>query len=303
MLNDAVRHISFLPVLPESQLRLRELLNSPEGDFNSLAEVIENDHILTATILKVGNSATYNYSGRRLTNIRDILARIGHEGLQRLLEHFPTDTETFSPEIGSLYTIWQRSFVNKSLVGKLERLSSLSFLNGEMLSLAGLLQDTGLVVRAHLFPELWKMLCEESKHHDNDLFSVESQTFGIETHGELGARLLEQWRISSEITIPVRYHENPEQAPRSFRSIAHLLHCTTALHSYAIPSFYGKRYAKDHIKTILQISGIDPVHLHELESFIHEESDRSRTVLSLWGMGETLSKLRSTGSTSLLRPV
>jgi len=105
MLNDAVRHISFLPVLPESQFRLRELLNSPEGDFNSLAEVIENDHILTATILRVGNSSTYNYSGRRLTNIRDIIARIGHDGLQKLLEPFPTDTEALSPEIGSFYTI------------------------------------------------------------------------------------------------------------------------------------------------------------------------------------------------------
>ncbi len=303
MNSENLRYITTLPVIPESCLRLRALLSSFEGDYFELIELFQSDYILSAMLLKFANSPLYNFSGRRVTSISDCVNRLGCDGLSKMFHIALVENVHEANNHYEIYQVWHRSFVLKSLAEALIECSSLTFLNKNTVVTASLLQDMGHFARATYASGQWLDTIADAKIRGCDVSFLEECENSLVPHGELAATILEQWKISSDITIPIRYHEHPDRAPKAYRKESHLLNCATSLLSYVLPSIYGKRFTKSQIETILQQNGISAESLTKLVAFVHDESDRSRTLLSLWGMGDHLSKLRTTGSTSLLRPV
>jgi HD-like signal output (HDOD) protein len=295
--------IDSLPVLPEVVVRLQTLLSSNRGSANDLAQLIEQDLSLSASVLKVANSALFNYSGRRIVNLRDAIVRIGREELLRILLAVSVISSFPHSDLLDLRVLWQRSFVAASLATKLERVSSLAFLETDSIAVAALFHDVGQLLLACYFPQELDCIAEEMERNSLDFATAEKLVMKSQLHAELGGLLLEKWRLSADVAIPVRFHESPDLAPAHYRSVVHIINCADHLIDLVLPFSLSKPLGSDEINTVLTQNGIAHDRLDELIQFIHLEGDKALTLLSMWGMGDSMNKLRSTGNTSLLRPV
>ncbi len=300
---ERLKKIKSLPLLPEVVLHLQELLSNDEGNDNSLAELIEQDPVLTSAVLKVANAAVFNFSGKRIVNLRDAVVRIGRKELMKVLisvsvvSIFP-ETDLIEPR-----DLWLRSFVSSPLIAEMGKLSSFSFPDVESLKSAALLHDIGHLIIACFFPEVLYDIRKEMTLSGVDYLSAEILLNKTHLHAELGSSLLELWRFSPDIFIPVRFHEKPNNAPGNYRPFVRLLNCCDAVLNLVNSTSFSVRYSDKQVETLLMMNGIDTDNLPNLLDLVRHESDHALTLLSLWGLGDTMGKLRSTGDTSLLRPV
>lgn len=73
-----------LPHLPSTHLTLLELTADPESEMSKVENLVSADAVLTATLLKVANSALYG-GARDIDSVRGAVLRIGLRGLRTLL--------------------------------------------------------------------------------------------------------------------------------------------------------------------------------------------------------------------------
>ncbi|MDQ6991145.1 MAG: HDOD domain-containing protein [Mariprofundaceae bacterium] len=66
-----------LPSLPCILLEVQAVMNNPESGIMDLVDVIKKDQSTSAMILKYANSAVYNVSGKKYSNINDAVVRLG----------------------------------------------------------------------------------------------------------------------------------------------------------------------------------------------------------------------------------
>ena len=56
-----VTHIEDLPTLPTTVLKITELINNPKSSARDIADIVTDDQVLTARLLKLVNSSFYGY--------------------------------------------------------------------------------------------------------------------------------------------------------------------------------------------------------------------------------------------------
>lgn len=298
-----IKMIDSLPVLPEVVVRIQAFLSQNGGSASDIAVLVEQDQVLSAAVLKVANSALFNYSGKRITNLRDAIVRIGRNELYHVL--LGVSVINAFPDSGQidLHHLWQHSFVSSALVKRLERESAQSFLNSEPIQSAALLHDLGLLVLSVYFGKELSAVIKEMAHTGVDYLTAEQLLYKSVVHADLGSYLLERWRLSPDIYIPVRFHEMPDKAPQSHQQAARLIHLADALQNLVVPFTCSKSYTREQVETLLVLNGIARDALPDLLDFINHENDKALSLLSLWGIGGSMGKLLSTGDTMLLRTV
>lgn len=303
MFIDKLKRIESLPVLPEVTLRIQNLLLSNDGNAKDLEELVVQDSSLSAAILKVANSALYNYSGKRITDIKTAIVRLGRNEIEKLLLGLSVVKVLPSCDLIDATLVWQRSFVASSLIERLIKESSLEFFKPAELKIAGLLQHTGLLVLAMYFEKHLTLIDSDMQMKRCSFLEAENHLFKSDLHAELGSALLEIWRFPSDIYLPVRFQSSPAKAPDTYRREAFLLNCVETIINLVTPSPFSTEHTTEEVTTIMTQNGVDINHLPELIDYISVESDKALSLLSMWGLGDSIGKIRSTGNTLLLRPV
>lgn len=303
MFIDKIKMIESLPVLPEVVVRIQALLSNNGGSASDIALLVEQDQALSVAVLKVANSALFNYSGKRITNLRDAIVRIGINELNQILLGVSVINAFPDSEQVDLRHLWQHSFVSSALVKKLERESAQSFLDGESIQSAALLHDLGLLILSVYFQEELQNIIKEMNQTKVDYLVAEQLLYKSVVHAELGSYLLEKWRLAPDIYIPVRFHESPGKAPQTHQQAARLIHLADALQNLVVPFTCSKSYSEEQVENLLVLNGIPKQAFPELIEFIINENDKALSLLSLWGIGGSMGNLLSTGDTMLLRTV
>jgi HD-like signal output (HDOD) protein len=196
---------------------LRELVNSDSSMSSQIAEIIRRDPSLTARLLRMVNSVYYGLSNS-VSNIEEAIFFLGLRQIRELAMATPVIEEmaSFQNANGQAPLPWKDLWAHSLGTAILTReiLGALPItIDDDTDYLVGLLHNAGKVVMAHAFPEELAEICATNFETAADVCAKEVELIGWD-HAQIGAVYLERHKMSDEIVLAVRYHNNPAAAPR-----------------------------------------------------------------------------------------
>jgi HD-like signal output (HDOD) protein len=210
-LDEVVKGTIQLSSLPEIYYEIQSILNDPHSSFNDIALVISSDVSLSARLMKIVNSAFYNFPNK-IDNITHAVSIIGTWQL-RDLALSTTVLSTFN-KVPKKH-IDMRSFWTHSITcGITARLIGIqnSEPNSERLFLAGLLHDVGRLVLLENLPVEADIIMDRFANEDRLLRDLECEILGFD-HTDIGAALMNHWNLPTSLSEVIGYHHNPVEAP------------------------------------------------------------------------------------------
>jgi len=227
-----ITEVSSLISLPEIYLKVRSLIDDPNSDLDDFAAVVNSDPGLAAVVLKIVNSAFFNFPGQ-IDNISRALNLIGIGQLHDLvLSLSALKALNFPNNIEPLKTFWQRSIYCGALAKLLAQKKRLA--DTESLFVSGLLHEIGHIVLFMRFPEQSKQAVEQAQIRQCPLFAVENELFATD-FGKIGQRLMQEWNLPNKFQCTTGWQSEPEKATE-YQLETMLIHMA---HKAAVNKFPG----------------------------------------------------------------
>src|SRR5580692_8516377 len=102
-----------LPSFPDVVIRVRKALADPEAKVAQVMKIVSTEPQLAARLIQVANSATYNPSGKPLTDLRAAITRLGHRPVQGAAMSFAMKQLRLAPALRAiaepLNLLWEQS--------------------------------------------------------------------------------------------------------------------------------------------------------------------------------------------------
>jgi len=191
---EKVRHSDQLPILPDVAVRIIDMSNDRELYAAKISEVIANDPVLSARLLQVSNSSIFPFR-REITNLNQALAILGIQLTMSIAIGFSIiDMMRSCESKNSGFN--HDAFWRKSVLGAIAAIEMRSELNGVEqgdLFVAALMQDVGMIALETFEGQKYTQLVNGARSH-LDLLELERRMFGVD-HAEIGATILERWRL------------------------------------------------------------------------------------------------------------
>jgi HD-like signal output (HDOD) protein/ActR/RegA family two-component response regulator len=197
-----------LPSAPRTFIELSNALANPSTSARVVSEIIERDIGISARVLQLVSSAFYGLP-RAVTSIGGAVAYLGVEVIKAIVlsvevsRMFPL-TQTiadFSVEALQQHGMRASQFA-KRILGHEP--------GGEVLLVAGLLQDTGQLVLAARAASRFGIALSTSASRKQPLYEAETEMFGA-SHAEIGAYLLGLWGLPPRVVSAVANHLEPQR--------------------------------------------------------------------------------------------
>lgn len=213
--------VSAVPSLPLFHERLDEAINHPRSSISDISRILSEDQGLTARILKLANSPLFGYFSRIDTisqavtiigvqQVRDLALAVSVMGL---FKGIPKDLITME-------LFWKHSIacgLTARILATSQREANL-----ERFFVAGMLHDIGRLAMFITIPELCREMIETCRSEGSLLYDVERERLGFD-HGDVGGRLLRNWKIPARVAEPVECHHCCSRAVQYPRETA-ILH-------------------------------------------------------------------------------
>jgi len=235
-IEDKVKNLAKLSTLPNIALKVMDMVENPRTSVSLLANIISADHILTARVLKLANSAYYGFP-RQISTLNLAVVVLGFNALRDLvfgisvIDQFSTNN--FDKDL-DVTQFWRHAL----FVGSGAKFLS-KFLNypvsGEVF-VAGLLHDIGYPVMLQYFPSYFERVLSFSLKHNMSFFQAEKMVLGFD-HSELGAWLAHGWNLPDKIVQAIRFHHSPDKAT-DYPDLVKIIHVADLL-SYTIDEGTG----------------------------------------------------------------
>ncbi len=220
-----ITRVDDLPTIPESVLEVQRLADAEDADAKALATIIQRDPALAARLLRVANSAFYSARSNPVSSVQFAITRLGFQEVARIalassvIEQFALTFNTIN-----YYSFWRHSLAAAFLAQRIgAREESPLSAEKNMLYLAGLLHDIGLLIYDRFYPRIFDEVNSHALVTTSTYLSAEQELLGKEAHCFVGGALLEVWRLDPCAVAAVRYHHLPEKAPLRFNLVAHAL--------------------------------------------------------------------------------
>lgn len=216
-----------LPSLPDAVIRLNDLI-SADAPVDAIAAVIQNEPSLTLRTLELANSAWYKRE-KTIQSVNEAISIIGYSTLYQLI--FATSvTRVFqgiNSDIIDMKQFWRQSVRTAALS---QTMSSRLDIPEQLLFTTGLIMYIGKLILLTTAPFITYQIYKRCHEESLLLSDVESDRLGF-THADICAALLEKWKLSPAVYIPIKYYLAPNQAPEQHQvntavlSIAHHIRC------------------------------------------------------------------------------
>jgi len=258
-----VDDVSHLISLPEIYLKIRALIDDPNSELEDFAAVVNADPGLSAVVLKIVNSAFFNFPGQ-IDNINRALNLIGIEQLHDLvLSLSALKTLDFPNDIEPLKTFWQRSIYCGALAKLLAQKSQLP--DAESLFVTGLLHEIGHILLFTKFPEQSKQVVSQAKQDQLPLTDVEHSMLGTD-FAKVGAALMRVWNLPYKFQYVTAWQLEPEKATEYALETMIIHHA----HKAAVNKFPGA----DSLQYELESNEMDALKINEDDmNILYKQAD------------------------------
>ena len=197
LVDDTKEKLSF----PQIAMRILRLFENDDLSAYHLAKVVSLDPVLAAYILKIANSAYYNFPGKVKT-LSDAITIIGFEEIKKIVIMISAKN-AFKVSDDYDRLLWEHSLavaVASSVIN-----AKVNITEDGVAYIAGLLHDIGKIVFKKNETIGYKELLNEAIENDADMYLLEEKQFGY-NHADVGGYLLEEWNFDQEIIDAVAFH-------------------------------------------------------------------------------------------------
>jgi len=260
-----VKGVVKLISLPEIYIRVTQVLEDGNHDARQIGDIISHDPALTARILRIVNSAYYSLAAK-IELVSRAVSVIGEDDLRNLvLATSAVDTFKRIPnQLVDIDLFWRHS-VHTGIVSRLLS-KHCNILHGERLFVAGMLHDIGKLVLYFKEPELSQQVLLQAADADGQLFKAEKDIIGF-THGDVGAALIDAWKLSDTLKEVIAYHHTPLKA-KNHRVETAIVHIANSIVNAISPDVETDEHLLDDYPAFepktLEITGLDLKILPEL---------------------------------------
>jgi HD-like signal output (HDOD) protein len=196
-----------LASLPNIFFEISKVISDPRSSAIHIADVISKDPGLSAKLLKIVNSAFYNFPARIDTISRAVMI-VGSKQLSALdlgtsvLSIF----QDIPSELVDMKSFWEHSFSCGVAARILASYKNIP--NTERLFVAGLLHDIGRLILYKRLPHEEREILSRVKQTNGLLRCAERDVLGFD-HAVIGGTLLRKWKLPLILEHAVGYHHIP----------------------------------------------------------------------------------------------
>jgi len=209
--------IKDIPTLPIIVLELNKLLRDPDTSIKTVCDTIEKDQAITLKILKLVNSAFYGFKSK-ISDLRNAVALLGYNAVRNaivslsVINSFPKRITLADFDIS---IFWKHSLAVAVTSKNIAQLSKKE--SADNCFVGGLLHDTGKVILAQYFPELFETVWSTLQNEQISFYASERKTLPID-HAKVGAHLAGKWQLPRGLVDAIRWHHEfqPELKSANF---------------------------------------------------------------------------------------
>ncbi len=210
---EIVDGIKDLPTLPEVVIGITQLVDDPDATAEDIYKIVATDPSLSATMLKLVNSAFYGMS-RSVTSLEQAIRILGFVTVRNIaLAAFVFDAFVIGKGQFDYRGFWMHSIGTAAAAKVLAQRTRIKEC-GEYF-VYGLLHDLGMIVMMQYLSENMTNIAEIVRE-GKVLRKAEMKVMGC-THKEVGAALAEMWDFPPAIVATMLHHgldDLPEEYAR-----------------------------------------------------------------------------------------
>jgi putative nucleotidyltransferase with HDIG domain len=223
-----VSRIESLPSLPELYLKISEELDKQEPSLKRVGELIAEDMGMSASILKLVNSAFFGLC-RKITSPQQAVNLLGVDTLKGVVlsAHLFSSFDFKDYPDFSLAKLWEHCTTTARMARTIAQTREEHRKTQDECFVAGLLHDVGKLVLATHFPENYRSVLDTVQAENRTIWEVEKVVVGA-THAEIGAYMLGLWGLPLPVVSAIAFHHEPCRIGFSGFSTTHAVHAANA---------------------------------------------------------------------------
>jgi diguanylate cyclase (GGDEF)-like protein/putative nucleotidyltransferase with HDIG domain len=216
-----------LQLIPPVAIKLLQQTNDERSSFTNLTKIIETDAALSIEVLRLVNSAFYNFS-QTITSIKRAVTALGFSTIRQIALNVLFFKRLIKPDLKQAFDqllFWQHCL----FVAILSRLiaKQVGHFDPDQIYAAGLLHDIGKIILEDYGKLTYSDFRRTFKKSDNDPLLNERSFFGLD-HTQLGAVFCQRNDIPESIVHSILYHHS-----NNLHSIPESCHQEVAIVAFA----------------------------------------------------------------------
>lgn len=224
-LQEIVRKIKRVPLLSQTAMQLLSVVGDRNHTIADVVRVVERDPGLTASLLRIVNSAAFALP-QPVSTLERAVPLLGDKIIagialsQSAGEVYGDPMEGYGGVPGAL---WSHSILTAAASRELAGFARTGVDPG-LAYVAGLLHDIGKsVISEFLKDSVDDIVLALDQHETADYLEAEREALGT-CHGEVGQVLAKHWKLPEPLPTVIRHHHQPAKAPEEHRGLCYLVH-------------------------------------------------------------------------------
>lgn len=267
--------IDELPSLPVIIAELNQLMSDPRTTAPKLATVIMKDPAITARVLKIVNSAFFGFP-KRIESVNQAIVALGFNTVRSIVL-CSSVMEAFSGSKAKSAAMSRKEFWKFSVaVGAAAKVVARNAGEKKMESafVNGLLHGVGKLVLDQFFHDPFVLAVSEARSRDLTLWESEREFIGV-TDAEVGAILLELWKLGDGIQSCIQFLENPADAPEEHRAMCAYVLVGNVIARVANLGDPGDIVVPQLTEETLRLAAVDPAQWNRLLELTVDEAKKA----------------------------
>lgn len=221
-----------LPTLPDSVEKIIEKIEK-EASLTSIAEIIEEDQVVSARVLKLVNSAFYGRGGK-ISSLHHAVSILGINILKGLV----MGSYFLSIDDSGIEGLWAHASAVASLANEMGR--HLCIKNVEEVAAAALLHDIGKLILREVEPECFVNFLHHLEEDDSRNFRDCEEEWFPAGHEDAALMWVKRYNFPVLIQEVVAFHHRPSVASVYKKEVS-LVHVADA-----VVKLYGSGFSGDY---------------------------------------------------------
>ncbi len=225
--------IKDIPTLPTIVFELNKHLRDPDTSIKIVCDTIEKDQAVALKILKLVNSAFYGFRSK-ISDLRNAVVLLGYNAVRNaivslsVINAFPKRVALMDFDISQFWMHSLAVAVTSKNIAQLSKKES-----PDNCFVGGLLHDTGKVILAQYFPDLFESVWSTLQNEHLTFYEAEQRELPID-HTKIGAHLAAKWQLPRGLVDAIRWHHDFQPESKSANFVQNIYLANIIVNSYDI---------------------------------------------------------------------